>query len=378
MSSLTSMSLPTPPVIKKLDRISPTIYEAAIRCNSRAAWLAGGDRKLLPAHPRALLGIGVHTVLERARQRGIAATTDDERRAEAERIFAERMDQLFASAHPLLHAKFEAADRLPFYNLYRARAAQMASDTVAAMGPRTHDRGTGSGPIVEASLNSRDGRVTGRADVLDPTNETVIDYKTGTPNGSSAITEGELRQLRLYAFLASENGVTIRRGVIERADRTRAEVTISPDQAAEEGRKAVAVLDRYNRLAGGSFDSGTSPSHEACRFCPCIPFCEAFWKRAEVEWSGECGTQVEGVVESVEGDALVTINLEVTRGTGVRGKAAITRLSREWFARMGAAVPGAQQTIRVTDAAYIAESTDPAVFRADRTMTAIWTVQPAP
>ncbi|MGO9930430.1 MAG: PD-(D/E)XK nuclease family protein [Steroidobacteraceae bacterium] len=375
MSSAAAMVVPTPPVIKKLERISPTIYEAAIKCTSRAAWLAGGDRKLLPAHPQALLGIGVHAVLERAKSGGIVGATEDERRGEAERIFDEKMRVLFTAAHPLLHAKFEGSDRLPFYNLYRARAAQMALDAIGVIAPSIKHQTASvpsSGPVVEVGLVSKDGRVSGRVDFLDLANQTVIDYKTGGDTGP--ISESEMRQLRLYAFLAGENGMIIRRGVIERADRTSAEVAITPDQAAEEGGRALEILDQYNRRAGESFSNGASPSQQACRFCPCIPFCDAFWNTAKVEWLDQCGTHAEGVVESVEGGDLVSINLNVTRGTTPRGAAVITRLSREWLTFAGADLPGRQETIRVTDAAYVADSTAPSILRADRMMTAVWAV----
>ena len=368
------MLVPTPPIIQKIKRISPTLYDAAMKCMARAAWLAGGDRKLLPAHPRALLGISVHAVLERARTGGIAAGSDDARRADAESLFDQKMRELFAASHPLLHAKFDGPDRLPFYNLFRARAAQMAVD--ATVGSQRSGqpvlRAATGGVTVEAALVSKDGRVAGRADVLDAANATVVDYKTGVAANSGAVTDSEARQLRLYAHLANENGIAITRGVIERADRTRAEVHISPQQAAEEGRRARGVLDSYNQHAGEPFHRAASPSPDACRFCPCIPFCEAFWKSGELGWSGQCGTHVEGVVESVEGAALVSINLNVTRGTAVRGAAVVTRLSRDWLTVSGGALPEPQQTVRVTDAAYVEESGAPAVFRADRITTVVW------
>jgi CRISPR/Cas system-associated exonuclease Cas4 (RecB family) len=371
------MLVPTPPAIKKIERISPTLYEAAMKCTSRAAWLASSERNLLPPHPRALLGIGVHAVLERARSGRISGTTEDERRVCAEHVFDEKMRELFAATHPLLHAKFDGVDRLPFYNLFRARAAQMVADADAIPSARAREGalGTGSsGSAVEATLVSRDGRVAGRADVLDTANATVIDYKIGAAGDSGPLTESELRQLRLYAYLASENGIAITRGVIERADRSRAEVPISPQQAAEEGRRALSVLDGYNQHIGRPFESGASPSADTCRFCPCIPFCQAFWKTAEAQWSGLCGTHVEGVVESVEGERLVSINLNVTRGTGARGAAVVTRLSREWLTFSGAAFPQPLQTVRIIDAAYVEESEAPVVFRANRIGTAVWTV----
>lgn len=373
------MLVRTPPTIKEIQRISPTLYEAAMKCTSRAAWLVGGDRKLVPPHPRTLLGIGVHAILELARSGRVAGITDDERRSDAERVFDEKMRELFAAAHPLLHAKFDGAGRLPFYNLLRARAAQMAADAAASLRGRTGQavaRSARGGLAVEAALTSKDGRVAGRADVLDAANATVTDYKTGVAGDFGAVTDSELRQLRLYAYLANQNDVSVRRGVIERADRSRAEVPISAQDAAEEGRRALAVLDGYNQHVGKPFESGASPSPDTCRFCPCIAFCEAFWRKAEPQWSGQCGIHVEGVVESVEGDQLVSINLNVTRGSGTRGAAVVTRLSREWLTFPGAAIPQPQQTIRVTDAAYVEESAAPAVFRADRVATAVWTVPP--
>src|SRR5262249_34199907 len=137
MSSKASMLVPTPPSIKKIERISPTLYEAAMKCTSRAAWLAGGDRKLLPPHPRALLGTGVHAILERARSVGVSGATQEKRRADAERFFDEKMRELFATTLPLLHAKFDGPDRLPFYNLFRARAAEMAADGATSSSGRT-------------------------------------------------------------------------------------------------------------------------------------------------------------------------------------------------------------------------------------------------
>lgn len=371
------MLVPLAPDIRTIDRISPTLYEAAMKCISRAAWLAAGDRRLLPLHPRALLGISLHAVLEQARSGGVAGDTQDSRRLNAERLFDEKMRELFGASHPLLRAKFDGSDRLPFYNLFKARAAQMAVD-IASMPKGTPNQAAAqtriSNSTVEVALVSKDGRIAGRPDVLDTANATIVDYKTGTGGESGSMNESEIRQLRLYAYLASEEGISIRRGVIERADRTREEVQISAAEAAEEGSRALSVLDEYNRHAGKPFESVASPSSDACRFCPCIPFCEAFWRSSEPQWSEQCGTHVEGIVQSVEGDALLSINLEVTRGTGISGSGVVTKLSREWLTFPGAAIPKPGDMVRITDVAYVKESSGPAVFRADRIMTAVWMV----
>ncbi len=86
-------------------------------------------------------------------------------------------------------------------------------------------------------------------------------------------------------------------------------------------------------------------------------------------------TSEEGVVASVdEGEELLSIHLQVTRGTGRWGNAVVTRLSRDWLVFDGSQVPLDGQTIRVTDAAYVADSANPAIFRADRMVTAVWTI----
>jgi PD-(D/E)XK nuclease superfamily len=379
MSNGAAMFVPKPPPIPKLDRISPTVYEAALRCVARAAWLGSGDRKLLAPHPRASLGIGVHAVLEQARRAGIPGDSEEQRRDAAAKLFDEKMAAVFVQTHPLLRAKFEVQDRIPFYNLYRARAAQIASEMASV--PRTRTRAVpahaeGLTTHVEATLVSKDGRIAGRPDVIEAEAATVVDYKTGSPADSQRLTDNELRQLRLYAFLAAESGIPIRTGVIERANRERVEVQISQKEAADEGGRALKVLDEYNRHAGGAFSDAASPSPEACRHCPCIPLCEAFWNASEPGWEAECGTQVEGTVESVDGDSLMSIHLNVVRGTGARGPAVITRLSREWLTLNEMDVPRPGEMVRVTDAAHVAETTSPAVFRADRVTTAVWRVEP--
>lgn len=372
MSNESPMLVPKAPTIGKLERISPTTYEAALRCTARAAWLASGDRALLPPHPRALLGIAVHAVLEQGRRGALSGESEDERRNEAARLFDEKMSSLFGQTHPLIRTKFETQDRIPYYNLYRARAAQMAAD----MPDRASNRpstGSRSGTRVENALASKDGRIAGRPDVLDADAAAVVDYKTGSP-ADSQVSDNEARQLRIYAFLAAENGIEVRRGIIERADRRRVEVQISPEEAADEGRRALTVLDEYNRHVGEPFESGARPSADACRYCPCIPLCEAFWDRSEPSWQSECGTHVEGTVEAVDGAELVSVHLNVVRGTGPKGAAVVTRLSREWLTMDAVDVPQPGDTVRVTDAAYVEDSDAPAVFRADRVTTAVWRV----
>src|SRR5262249_32750151 len=139
--------------------------------------------------------------------------------------------------------------------------------------------------LLEKRLESRDGRIVGQPDVLDVSSETVVDYKTGSARTAlDGVSEAEERQLRIYAFLARENGMEVSRGGIVRADHQRIEVEIPPDDALEAAEDAIRVLEAYNRKAGMSFEAAASPSEENCRHCPCIPFCEAFWSTAGPGW----------------------------------------------------------------------------------------------
>jgi CRISPR/Cas system-associated exonuclease Cas4 (RecB family) len=380
MNSEAAMIVPSVPPVRKLDRISPTTYEAAVKCIARAAWLVAGDSRLLPSHPGALLGTAVHFVLERARFGEVKANTEEQRLLEAESLFDEKMGELFARSHPLLRAKFDSQQQLPFYNLYRARAAQMAAEcgrTSGGQGMIGTDSKVAARTRTERQLTSKDGRVVGRPDVLDPSTATVIDTKTGRVS-DPVKADGEVRQLRLYAFLAAENGVEIRRGVIERADRTRIEVPISASEAAEEGRLALGILEKYNQHVGKPFSDAAAPSPESCRFCPCMAICSAFWAQAKPDWAHQCGTHVEGEVESIEGDMLISIYLNVARGTGPSGSTVVTRLSRMWLTFDGSDLPKPGQTVRVTDAAHVEDTESPAVLRADRIATALWTLGETP
>ena len=371
------MLVPEPPTIAGIDTISPTVYEAALQCLARASWMAFADRNALPPNPRALLGNAVHLLLERASRSATPGTTEEQRVVDAAEHFDEEMKGLFRRAHPLIRAKFENEERIPFYNLYRARAARIASQML-----RPHSSRAGSAAaqpcessrLAEFTLTSRDQVVKGRPDLIDAKNATVVDYKMGSAPDSHQPTDSEARQLKLYAYLAMENGIPIRIGAVERGNRIRTEIPISRQDAEDEGRRAREALTELNRVSGRRFCEAASPSPKACRHCPCIPFCPAFWESSVPSWEEECGTHFEGVVDSIEGAALMSLRLQVARGTGARGPGVVSRLSKEWLEVEQTSIPEPGQTVRCTDAREINRTASPTEFRADRATTAVWTV----
>ena len=372
------MHLPKRLTIPVIDTISPIVYEAALQCSARACWVASGDRSALPPSPRSMLGIGVHGVLERAARSGFPGTTEEQRIEEAAEHFDEKMKGLFQSAHPLVRAKFRNQERIPFYYLYRARATRIASQM-----PRVHStriagsaeaQGRGRRRLAESTLTSRDQAIRGRPDLIDVANATIVDYKTGIARDSQQPTDSEARQLKLYAYLALENGIPIRRGAVVHANRIRTEMPISRKEAEDEGRRAREALEKLKRFAGKRFREAASPSPKACRYCPCIPFCPAFWEASVPSWEEECGTHLEGVIESVQGEALMSLYLQIARGTGTRGPGVVSRLSKDWLQVEQTSLPKPGQTVRLTDARRMNNSARPTEFRADRATTAVWKV----
>ena len=378
MNNEASMVVQRPAAIAKIERISLTIYEAALKCVARASWEASGDRHRVPAQPRALLGIAAHAVFEHARGVGLPGETVEERSEAGEDLFDETVKTLFGKTHPLIRAKFESHEHIPFFNIYRARTAQQAARIEAKpryAGDTAEQNTSAAHTLVESTLVSKDGRVLGRPDVIDAHNATIVEYKTGAGPDGETPTESEMRQLRLYAFVAGENGIAIRRGIIERTHGDRHEVEISQTEAEAEGKRAREMLEEYNRHVGRSFSEAATPSGEACRYCPCTAFCPAFWEVSEPSWEPECGAQVEGTVECVEGGSLVSIHIEVSRGSGPRGETVVTKFSRDWLTLDQMDLPRTGETVRVTDAVYVPDTSSPVELRADRDMTAVWRVQ---
>jgi len=368
--------IPVSARIGKLDRITPTIYEAALKCVSRAEWVSSGDKTLIPTHPRALLGIGTHKVFERLKGIGSVAGDVSATRSQAVMAFDEIMQELFSTAHPLLRTKFANPTSLPFYNLFRSRIGQIALGMVrrpATQAAASKRAGVGRSAVsLEQLMVSRDKTIAGRPDVVDENASAIIDYKTGAAPQGPQLTDSELRQLRLYIYLAGDNGISITRGIVERIDGTRVEKTISAAEAQEEAQRAIRVLEQHNRYVGMAFADAATPSPDNCRFCPCIPFCEAFWDASRAEWAVSCGTHVQGEITSIEGDALISIELTIDNGSCERGTGVVTRLSREWVSGDNSPPLDRGETLRVTDVYHAVGTKEPAVYRADRISTAPW------
>jgi RecB family exonuclease len=378
------MRIPRPPTIAPLSQVSPTIYEILLVCRARAAWAAFGERGSVPEHPMALLGTCFHAVMEKA----VAGELEDGEagRDAARRAFDQAVRSRHERAHPLLRRKFPSPDKLPYYNLFRERAALLASEAAqrrtapAAGGPSARPASDHAEVLVEAMLRSADGLLIGRPDRVNIEGAEVIDYKTGVASegDGSKMSDSESRQLKLYVALALDAGIELVKGTIVRGDGQAMTMMISSGEAEAEAVRARQELAAFNEFAsaGTTFYELAQPSPAGCRTCPCIPFCERFWEAAAPAWMEDCGTHVEGTVAAVSQSTVgnmtfLSLEVEVLRGTVGLGPASIEQVPQEWVTADGAEPPRVGDVVRVVNGRLLKHEGAP-VVRVDRTMTAVW------
>jgi hypothetical protein len=381
------MDLPATPALRSLESISPSFYNAAIICRARAAWQQFGDRYSLPSSTGAMLGSCFHAVMAMGNKGQLSS--NQEGLDLAKKAFDDEAQRLFTRAHPLVKAKFAAPEKLPFYTLRRSRAAALgmkASGVARFRAPRsgpktiTDETPFVASRLVERKFASRDAKVSGKVDLLEPRSEKITDYKSGeapkdNPRGMS---EAELRQLRLYAYLAQENGHRVSKMSIVRSDGFEADAAITSESATAEGESAKNTLNEFNESValGHSFRDLATPS-EACANCPCIPFCERFWEVAQEDWEENCGTNVEGVVTATQdadlpGVKLKTLTLDCKRGSAPRGTLVAQQIPLDWLS-LGSQVPSVGCTVRIVTAARSKSEPGNPVLRVDRIKsTTVW------
>jgi hypothetical protein len=190
MSSEAAMLVRTPPVINKLDRIRRQSTMPRRSAYGGRHGLRAVDRKLVPHHPRAFSESVFMPFLSVQGQAGFQAP----RRMSVERRRSESLTRGSESSF---------WKRIRFS--MRSLSDRTACRSTTCSGPSRSDGGgfgrpgrsayvAASGPScrrrsrVEATIVSKDGRVLGRADLLDATNDTVTTRPglVATPAASSA------------------------------------------------------------------------------------------------------------------------------------------------------------------------------------------------
>lgn len=379
------MTIPLPPDAVPLARLSPSQYEAGRACKARLAWTTAGRRDELPDHPKALLGISFHAVVEAAATGRFSTDNEERTSAAAREMFDQAATAAYERAHPLLRVKYPSVEVLPYYYLFRERASLMARRVADGRRPPSPPAGAvgrhaaPSRPLVERILTSSDGLLFGRPDYVDLQACEIVDYKTGAAaDDAAAMSPAEARQLRLYVHLALENDLPVSRGVIVRPGGRRAEAEVTRSQADAEGRQARGVLEDFNRTASRPFEEVATPAAEACTFCPCIPFCEPFWRSATSVWLEPCGTHIEGRIiavneSQVQGARVLTFQLDLSRGTVNAERAFVEQVPESWTTTRGCPPPKVGELIRIVHGRAALPAAIP-VIHVDRLLTSLWTV----
>jgi hypothetical protein len=377
------MFAPEPPDMVQLARITPSIYEAGLTCLAKAAWYALGGHGVLPDNPAAILGTSFHEVVAAA-HRGTLMAANHSDRTPARQLFDETVRTLHKNAHPLVKLKFPIPERLPYYNLQRERtsiiAAHIAVSRLSTGSPVETLRTSTSPARTESRLRSKDGLIVGRADHIDGKSESVVDYKSGYVVGADAdaVSDSEARQLRLYAYLAGENGIYVSKGIVVRGSGQRCELPISPAEAEAEANSARTQLQTIDAAVtnGAVFSDLASPSPQSCKSCVCIPFCTSFWAAVKPEWSPDCGSHVEGNVIDVEsrliqGVSLTTLSLAVRSGTISGQTASVEQIPSDWM-KIEDDLPCSGDVVRVVHGRELEMNGNTAVVRIDKAMIAVW------
>lgn len=375
------MKIPQIPTVQTISQLTPSLYEAALHCKARAIWSAFGDRNSTPQNPNAILGTCFHKVVELA-NKGQFSQEKEACRDAARQAFEIQAQSHYQKAHPLLKSKFSSVDRLPYYYLLRERAAALAAKIAQQRKPSTSRETLKTSGGSEVPLVSHDGLIKGRPDYINDADSEVIDYKSGfkAETDGTELSESEVRQLRLYAYLSLENGIQISKGTIVRTDNQPTTVSISDDDAHKEGDAARALLTELNTAASSqTFQEMAQPSPENCKNCSCIPLCEAFWEQATPEWANECGTHLEAKIiqhpsPSKDSDYnIITIEADVIRGTCAPMQITIQQIPENWLVLDGENIPELGDVIRLVDG-QPTDTDSSSVVRIDKFATTIWTV----
>ncbi len=374
------MLIPDPLAPSPIDRISPSLYETLLGCPARAAWSAQGPRDALAPHPLALLGTCFHGVME-AVQKGQISASGDEGREAARQLFDQLAAEIHAHAHPLLKVKFSSSEKLPFYNLFRERAAVLAGEYAGRSGEGAGSDAGADGSVAEQRFRSSDGLIVGRPDLIDEQRSEVVDYKTGlSADEGWRVSEREARQLNLYVYLATEAGVSATHGTIVRGNGETATIDIPPATAEAEAQSARDALAEYNQSVDGStFYDLARPAPDTCRMCPCIPMCEPFWAASDPTWQESCGVHVEGTITNVEeatiqATPLISIQVQASRGTLGQAPISVEQVPLAWPTVDGDRTPDVGDVVRIVDG-RLTSPDDPLIVRADRIMTSLWRVE---
>ena len=156
-------------------------------------------------------------------------------------------------------------------------------------------------PLPEQDLRSEDGVLRGQADLilLASNHLVVIDHKAGLVTEEELPKEAYVRQVQIYAALASSQFnrpavnaalFSLREGMVE--------VAVSKDAVDGAVNEARQMLSNFNRRAPGP--QPAIPRREACRWCAYANKCDGLWDALDSSWVDDVGVCVRGDLTRAE------------------------------------------------------------------------------
>lgn len=249
-----------------------------MRCPARIAFEQTGDTGRSKSSAAALLGTTAHRALELV----CLGTGVEEAWSAARMEMSETADGDPAA--------------LPGFRRLHLRYRRRANELVRYLAGHAELE-----PLPEQDLRSEDGVLRGQADLilLAADHLVVIDHKAGLVTQEDLPKEAYVRQVQIYAALASSQFkrpavnaalFSLREGMIE--------VDVSKDAVDAAVDEARQLLSDFNQRAPGP--QPANPRREACQWCASASKCDGLWEALDSTWVDEVGVCVRGELARAE------------------------------------------------------------------------------
>ena len=304
------------PVCEPLDRISPSALNTLMECPKRLAFQRDPKtRHWQGRSTRTALGRVAHRLTELVAGGGAPAPPDRKDWLEA------RWDELVGQEYLDIQQAWisrtvpEPKD-WPGYVATRVRLLRRLADLPAATRPlQGHHPGESPNapplPWIERQLEDEPNRLFGTPDrVEDQAGRLrVLDLKSGVHQ--SGISEGQRRQLLIYAHLVQASGLQLPDEVVIQDVRGREEAfEVVADEVESLVAEADAQIGDFNRMVETS-RIPARPAPEGCPWCPFRVVCRDYWMSRNEDWPR---LDVRGVVIESLGDNSVRLELATEVG----------------------------------------------------------------
>lgn len=301
-----------------IETFSPSLVNQLLDCPTRVAFARDPElRAWQRPTTQSCLGLVAHAVAEKAAR--LTATRDPALvRAELEAQWDDECErQLAVLRRAWAPAEPPAPREWPGYAITRARTIRRAVRSAGSDCGELRREPQAAG--VEMEIRDTVTGLVGRIDRIetDGASTRVVDLKTGIDQDE--LTEGQLRQLQLYAVLVRRRtGKWPTSIAVEDASGRQWVHDLDPRDAESSFGEAQEAVAAFNRLLGPEGYSGDAePTADRCRYCSFRVLCRPYWELLRTDW------QHKAVFGSTEGTGAAdsSVQLRITSPVDAFGRA---------------------------------------------------------